>query len=36
MHRCVGSNIARALFDVVVRRVLDRMSDFTVNPARYP
>lgn len=32
-HRCIGSNVARAIFKTMVRHVLERMPDFTCDPA---
>lgn len=31
IHRCLGSNLARAVFQVVLRHVLVRMPDFTID-----
>ncbi len=31
IHRCVGSNLARVIFDEVIHGVLTRMPDFTVD-----
>jgi cytochrome P450 len=33
VHRCIGSNVARATFKTMVRHVLDRMPDFVCDPA---
>ncbi|MQW77627.1 cytochrome P450 [Nocardioides sp. dk4132] len=33
IHRCIGSNVARAAFKTMVRHVLDRMPDFVCDPA---
>lgn len=33
-HRCLGSNLARAVFKVVLRSVLTRMPDYTVDHAQ--
>lgn len=32
-HRCIGSNVARAIFKTMVRHVLERMPDFKCDPA---
>ena len=32
-HRCIGSNVARTLFKRMIVQVLDRMPDFTCDPA---
>ncbi len=32
-HRCIGSNVARAVFKTMLRAVLDRMPDFVCDPA---
>lgn len=32
-HRCIGSNVARAIFKTMVRHVLERMPDFQCDPA---
>ncbi|GGM98275.1 cytochrome P450 [Streptomyces fuscichromogenes] len=34
IHRCIGSNVARATFKTMLRAVLDRMPDFACDPAR--
>jgi cytochrome P450 len=34
IHRCVGSNVARQLFRVVLSAVLERLPDYTVDEAR--
>jgi len=31
-HRCIGSNVARAIFKTMVRHVLERMPDFVCDP----
>lgn len=31
-HRCIGSNVARAIFKTMVRHVLERMPDFKCDP----
>jgi cytochrome P450 len=33
IHRCIGSNVARAGFKTMVKAVLDRMPDYTCDPA---
>jgi cytochrome P450 len=33
VHRCIGSNVARAGFKTMVKAVLDRMPDYTCDPA---
>jgi cytochrome P450 len=33
VHRCIGSNVARATFKTMLRAVLDRMPDFVCDPA---
>jgi cytochrome P450 len=33
IHRCIGSNVARATFKTMIRAVLDRMPDFVCDPA---
>ena len=33
IHRCVGSNVARAVFKSMLTAVLDRMPDFACDPA---
>ena len=33
VHRCIGSNVARAIFKTMVRHVLERMPDFVCDPA---
>ena len=33
IHRCIGSNVARAVFKTMLRHVLERMPDFTCDPA---
>ncbi|TQS46982.1 cytochrome P450 [Cryptosporangium phraense] len=33
IHRCIGSNVARATFKTMLRHVLDRMPDFVCDPA---
>ncbi|WP_029433972.1 cytochrome P450 [Blastococcus sp. URHD0036] len=33
IHRCIGSNVARAGFKTMVKAVLDRMPDFVCDPA---
>lgn len=33
IHRCIGSNVARAIFKTMVRHVLERMPDFVCDPA---
>jgi cytochrome P450 len=32
VHRCIGSNVARATFKTMLRQVLDRMPDFVCDP----
>jgi cytochrome P450 len=32
IHRCIGSNVARATFKTMLRHVLDRMPDFVCDP----
>ncbi|TQS46981.1 cytochrome P450 [Cryptosporangium phraense] len=32
IHRCIGSNVARATFKTMIRQVLDRMPDFVCQP----
>jgi cytochrome P450 len=32
IHRCIGSNVARAVFKTMLRHVLERMPDFTCDP----
>jgi cytochrome P450 len=32
IHRCIGSNVARATFKSMLRQVLDRMPDFVCDP----
>jgi cytochrome P450 len=32
IHRCIGSNVARATFKTMLTQVLDRMPDFTCDP----
>ncbi|GAA0960070.1 cytochrome P450 [Actinocorallia libanotica] len=32
IHRCIGSNVARVLFKIMIAAVLDRMPDFTCTP----
>lgn len=32
-HRCIGSNVARAIFKTMMRHVLERMPDFVCDPA---
>ncbi|MFE6820906.1 cytochrome P450 [Streptomyces sp. NPDC057690] len=34
IHRCIGSNVARATFKTMLRAVLDRMPDFVCDPAQ--
>jgi cytochrome P450 len=38
IHRCAGSHLARAIFQVVLEQVLERLGDFTVvgEPEQYP
>jgi cytochrome P450 len=33
VHRCIGSNVARAAFKIMLTAVLDRMPDFVCDPA---
>jgi cytochrome P450 len=33
IHRCIGSNVARATFKTMIRQVLERMPDFACDPA---
>ncbi|GAA3391431.1 cytochrome P450 [Cryptosporangium minutisporangium] len=33
IHRCIGSNVARATFKTMIRHVLDRMPDFVCDKA---
>jgi len=33
IHRCIGSNVARATFKTMLTQVLDRMPDFVCEPA---
>jgi cytochrome P450 len=33
IHRCIGSNVARAVFKTMVHHVLERMPDFVCDPA---
>ena len=33
IHRCIGSNVARATFKTMLKAVLDRMPDFVCDPA---
>jgi cytochrome P450 len=33
IHRCIGSNVARATFKAMITKVLDRMPDFTCDQA---
>jgi cytochrome P450 len=33
IHRCIGSNVARATFKIMITQVLDRMPDFVCDPA---
>ena len=33
IHRCIGSNVARATFKTMLEAVLDRMPDFVCDPA---
>ncbi|MQW77602.1 cytochrome P450 [Nocardioides sp. dk4132] len=33
IHRCIGSNVARSMFKAMLKEVLDRLPDFTVDPA---
>ena len=33
LHRCIGSNVARALFKTMVSAVLERMPDYRSEPA---
>jgi cytochrome P450 len=33
IHRCIGSNVARATFKTMLTAVLDRMPDYVVDPA---
>jgi cytochrome P450 len=33
IHRCIGSNVARATFKTMLKAVLDRMPDFACDPA---
>ena len=33
IHRCIGSNVARAAFKTMLKAVLDRMPDFVCDPA---
>ncbi|PAK24169.1 cytochrome P450 [Streptomyces sp. alain-838] len=33
IHRCIGSNVARATFKTMLRAVLDRLPDFVCDPA---
>lgn len=33
IHRCLGSNLARSIFQIVLRKVLIRMPDFSVDEA---
>ena len=33
VHRCIGSNVARATFKTMLTQVLDRMPDFACDPA---
>jgi cytochrome P450 len=33
IHRCIGSNVARATYKTMLRAVLDRMPDFVCDPA---
>ncbi|GAB2832007.1 cytochrome P450 [Actinocorallia aurea] len=32
IHRCIGSNVARAVFKIMLTQVLDRMPDFVCTP----
>lgn len=32
VHRCIGSNVARAIFKTMLKAVLDRMPDFVCDP----
>ncbi|WP_106402641.1 cytochrome P450 [Actinocorallia populi] len=32
IHRCIGSNVARAVFKIMLTAVLDRMPDFVCDP----
>ncbi|RAY17007.1 cytochrome P450 [Actinomadura craniellae] len=32
IHRCIGSNVARATFKIMLTQVLDRMPDFVCDP----
>jgi cytochrome P450 len=36
VHRCLGSNLARAEFAIIVRQVLERIPDFTVTEDAQP
>jgi cytochrome P450 len=33
IHRCIGSNVARATFKTMLKAVLDRMPDYSCDPA---
>jgi cytochrome P450 len=33
IHRCIGSNVARAAFKIMLTQVLDRMPDFACDPS---
>ena len=33
IHRCIGSNVARTTFKIMLTQVLDRMPDFVCDPA---
>jgi hypothetical protein len=32
VHRCIGSNVARAVYKIMLSGVLERMPDFTCDP----
>ncbi len=36
LHRCLGSNLARAMFQVMIDRVLDRLPDFELTVGEVP
>jgi cytochrome P450 len=33
-HRCIGSNMARILFEVMIRKVLERLPDYQIDRER--
>ncbi len=36
LHRCLGSNLARMMFQVMIDEILDRLPDFEITVAEVP